>query len=36
MRNVEAVQQLDVFLAKAFASMMLLFLLNVLDHRGEL
>jgi len=36
MRHVEAFQQLDVFFAKALASMMLLLVLNVLDRRAEL
>ena len=34
--HVEAFQQLDVFFAKALASMMFLLVLNVLDHRAEL
>jgi hypothetical protein len=36
MRRVEAFQQLEVFFAKALASMMLLLVLNVLDHRAEM
>ena len=34
--SVEAFQQLDVFFAKALASMMLLLIFNVPDHRAEL
>ena len=36
MRHVEAFQQLDVFFAKALASVMLLLIFNVPDHRAEL
>jgi hypothetical protein len=36
MRHVDAFQQLYVFFAKALASMMLLLVLNILDHRAEL